>query len=168
MSQKEGVTETIGENQYIMYMLPPLVSHDLLMDVTKMIGPALAALVGGIFGGKTPENAEEILEKEVNSDFLTTALERLFQDINKATLTKVIQHLRPMTHVDGKPLDQIFDIHFQGELDGMYKWLFWGMRVQWGKSLSALMSGASGQGAGRALANLFPSPTISTGSSGDQ
>jgi len=145
MSQKTPEETTIGESTYEMFMLPPLESHGLLMDVVKMVGPALGETVGALFGGSASE--EEILEREVTGDLLSGALGKLFQDLNKKTLEAVIASFRRVTHVDGKELHKIFDHHFQGSLDEMYKWLAWGFQVQWGKSLSALVNGAGGQGA---------------------
>ena len=167
MSQKDGVTETIGESKYVMYMLPPIQSHNLLMDVVKMVGPAIGDAVGAIFDGKPADKEIDILNMDVPGELISGALTKLFDGVNKKTLEQMISAFRGMTHVDDAPLDKTFDNHFRGELDMMYKWLFWGMKVQWGKSFSALASGASGRGAGAGLGSLFKSPTTSTGSSGE-
>ncbi len=167
MSQKDGVTETIGDHEYIMYMLPPIKSHNLLMDVARMVAPAIGDAVGALLSGKSDEKKADILEQEIGPELISSAISKLARDVNQKTSEKLISTFREMTHVDGKQLDKIFDDHFRGALDEMYKWLFWGMRVQWGKSLSALVSGASGQGAAGGLASLLQSPNTLTGSSGD-
>ncbi len=149
MSQQEGVTETIADREYTMYMMPPIASHNLLMDVAKMVGPAIGESLGALLSGKSGGDAASVMEQQVTPELLSGALSTLFADINKTTMEKVIKAFREMTHVDGAPLDKMFDRHFQGKLDEMYKWLAFGMRVQWGKSLSALASGASGLGAFR-------------------
>lgn len=167
MSQHDGVTETVGEHEYTMYMLPPMRSHNLLMDVAKMVAPAIGDAVGALLSGKTDEKKASIMEQEISPELISSAVSKLAKDVNQKTSDKVFSAFREVTHVDGKPLDRIFDEHFRGALDEMYRWLFWGMRVQWGKSLSALVSGASGRGAGGALGSLLQSQDTSIGSSGD-
>jgi len=170
MSQFNSVEKEIGESTYSMYMLKPITSHNLLMDVVKMVGPGLGSVVGSLFSGADKQDAKTIMEKEVNPELITGALSQLFKDVNKQTLEQVIKAFRQQTHVDGKELNGIFDVHFMGKLDEMYIWLTWGMSVQWGKSLSALASGVSGPGAAKARAAVaaLQSPSTSTGSSGDQ
>jgi len=163
MSQAQEATETIGEHEYTMYMLPPIQSHNLLMDIVKMVGPALGDVIGGVLSGRSADKKVDLMEQEVGPEVITKAAGKLFQDVNKQTLEKVISSFRGVTHVDGKPLDKIFDVIFRGGLDEMYKWLFFGMRVQWGKSLSALVSGIGGQGGLASLGSQLESPTTSTG-----
>jgi hypothetical protein len=160
MSQMLPEETTIGDNKYEMYMLPPIKSHNLLMDVAKMAGPALGQAISALFGGSASD--KEVLEREVTVDLLSGALGKLFEDLNKQTMESVIAEFKSVTHVDGKPLDKIFDIHFRGNLHGMYEWLAWGSRVQWGKSLSALVNGASGQGAFASLLGKAVSESPST------
>ncbi len=166
MSQKEAQTERIGDHDYEMFMLAPMRSHGLLMDVAKMVGPALGSAVGALVGG----DAKDIMEREVTPDLLSTALGKLFLDLNKKTLEDVIRAFSEVTFVDGKPLTKIFDDHFHGALEDLYRWLAWGFKVQWGKSLGALVSGTGGRGALSALMQLGASrsPSTSTGSSGGQ
>jgi len=164
MSQAQEVIEKIGEHEYTMYMLPPIASHDLLMDVAKMIGPSFGSLMAGLMpSGKQEKNNETLAslgealgedakedslgDKEINGVFIEKAITTLFTDLDKTVLHRVIKLLTDVTHVDGKELRKNFDIHFRGSLDQMYLWIAFGMRVQWGKSLSALVSGASGPGA---------------------
>lgn len=138
MSQKEGVTEVIDGKTYTMYMLPPMVSNDLLIDVAKMIGPALGPVVDYLVTGKKSDELSAVMDKELDSGFFTKVATSLSRELDKEVFTRVIQTFKQFTHVDGQPLDRIFDAHFRGELGAMYRWLAWGMRVQWGKCWSAL------------------------------
>ncbi len=138
MSQFDAETKEIDGEKYEVYMLPPMQSHDLLMDVAKMIGPALGPVLDKLFSGG--RSAGEVLDMEVSSEFFTKASSALFSGLDKKVLHDVIKALRSVTHVGGKKLDSVFDVHFKGRLDNMYKWLAFGMSVQWGKSFSALVS----------------------------
>ena len=178
MSQLETAEEMIGDHKYTMYMLAPIRSHNLLIDVGKMVGPAFGALIGSIMpSGKAEEPEEEptdseegseeeepkedsgdLSERQVDSELLASAVALLFTGLNKKTLEQVIHAFKEVTEVDGKLFGKgtNFDQHFRGELGNMYKWLAFGMNVQWGKSLSVLASGASGPGA-QALRGLLKS-----------
>lgn len=138
MSQLDAERKVIDGKSFEVYMLPPMTSHDLLMDVAKMVGPALGPVLDKLFSGDRSKG--EVLEQEIGAEFFTKAASALFSGLDKKVLSDVMRALREVTHVEGVPLDGIFDIQFKGNLDSMYKWLFFGMKVQWGKSLSALAS----------------------------
>lgn len=140
MSQLDAEKKVIGGKTFEVYMLPPMDSHELLMDVAKMVGPSLGPVLDKLFGEGRSKG--EVLEQELGTEFFTKAASALFSGIDKKVLADVMQALREVTHVDGVPLDGSFDMQFKGNLDSMYKWLFFGMKVQWGKSLGALVNAA--------------------------
>jgi hypothetical protein len=139
VSQLDAQILEIDEVKYEVYMLPPLLSHDLLMDVMKMVGPAIGPVLDKLFSGG--RSAGEVLDMEVDAAFFSKAASALFSGIDKKVLGNVIKELSKVTIVaPGGNLNKIFDFHFKGELDKMYKWLAFGMKVQWGKSLGALVN----------------------------
>lgn len=147
MSQKVGTLQRIGEHDYTMYMLAPMISHDLFIDVLKMVGPALGPVVDALLKQGETKDLTGFLQQDLGVDFFTKAASSLFGGLDKKILAATIAAFRTVSFVDEKPLDGIFDEHFRGDLGGMYQWLLWGMRVQWGKSLSALGSAVVAQGA---------------------
>lgn len=153
MSQKEGTQTRIGEHEYLMYMLPPMVSHDLLIDVAKMVGPALGPVLDALFSKAEGADFSAILGQEIGTEFFSKAASAIFGGLDKKVLKDVIKEFRGVTFVDGKPLDPIFDFHFQGELGDLHHWLVWGMKVQWGKSFRALRNVAALQGVRGPAAN---------------
>jgi len=163
MSQNQPVTEDIEGIQYTFYMLPPMTSHNLLMDVAKMIGPAVGPVLDSALKGESSEQGQSFLDKEVGPEFFTNAAGALFRELDKNILERVIKEFSQSSEADGAPLNKIFDAHFQGALDRMYKWLAFGMRVQWGKSLSALVSGIESRRSRRNATQESPSPNTSTG-----
>ena len=162
MSQNEGTTESIGGSEYTVYMLPPMISHDLLMDVAKMVGPALGPVFDTFFSDALKGGKANILDQAVSPEFFTKAAGALFGGLDKKVLREVIDKMTGVTHVDGKPLKPIFDMHFRGKLDVMYRWLAFNMQVQWGKSLGALGSIITTRGA-EAIATASQSPSTSDG-----
>ena len=140
MSQKDEMSKRIGEHEYTVQMLPPLKSHDLLVSVTKMIGPSVGPLLDMLVSQAKPGSA--IMDQVVSPDFFGKAASVLFQELDNVVLHQLIDAMKEKTLVDGKPLKDIFDFHFLGKLDQMYLWLAHCMDVQWGKLLSALISEA--------------------------
>lgn len=144
MSQVTSNKESINGHEYEMFMLPPMDSHELLMDVAKMVGPAVGPLLDQLLQGKSAGNLEfdKVMEQDLGPEFFTKAAGSLFSNLNKVVLKKVIDAFKEVTLVTGSgKLTDIFDVQFSGELDAMYKWIAFGMKVQWGKSLNALVGG---------------------------
>jgi len=138
MSQKDPVTKQIGDNNFEMYPLPPSVSMDLLIDVVSVLSPVVAPILNGIFSGKSDADKEEILEKEIDADLFLDALKSLKPQELKRVKNDLIKGLSQVTHVNGKSIDRAFEALFLGDIGSLLQWLAWGMKVQWGKSLSAL------------------------------
>jgi hypothetical protein len=169
MSQLTADTKRIGESDYLMRQLPPMQSHDLLMDVSKMLGPSLGPLLDTLFVGK---DAAAVMDMDIGPAFFTQAAVAFFKGIDKKVISNTISAFAKVSEVDGKPLHLILDDHFHGNLHEMYGWLAWGMSVQWGKSVRALVKGIASWGA-EAIAKMaamqagtLNSPPISTGLSG--
>jgi hypothetical protein len=148
MTQLTPHEKVIGERTFVMYMLPPMESHELLIDVAKMLGPSVGDLLDSL---KQKGEVEAMLDMEVGGDFFSKIATQLASSLDKNVLRAVIKAFKRMTHVDNKPLDTTFDIVFIGQLKQMYEWLIWGMSVQWAGSFGVLASVADGQGAGVAV-----------------
>ncbi len=145
MSQFDGETREIDGNKYQVYMLGPMVSHDLLVDVSKMIGPSLGPVLDAFTNSAV--SGKSVLDAELDVNFFTKAAGSLFASLDKTTLRNVINAMAEVTHVDSKPLKPIFEAHFRGKLQAMYRWLAFAMQAQWGKCLSALVDNVQARGA---------------------
>jgi hypothetical protein len=161
MSQQSIEIKEIDGKKFEMYMLTPIESNDLLIDVVKMIGPSLGPVFDMYFNKLKEAGTKDIMEQEVGGDFFSKAAKALFTDIDKVVLNSCIDKFKAVTTVDGAMLknDEVFLNTFSGKLGDMYKWLFWGMSVQWGKSLTDSISGLSGILQSRMSQNLSQSPS---------
>lgn len=159
MSQAQPHKTTIGEFGYVMHMLPPMRSHRLFLKVIKMVGPALGPVFDTFFSATKSKGG---LDQEVPAEFFSRAAAALFGDLDEKVVEAVIEAFKEVTVVDGRgKLDGgQFDIHFLGKLDEMYCWLAWGMQVQWGKSVGALLKRATERGAAAVAGLESPSPSI--------
>jgi hypothetical protein len=162
MSQVEPHKTKIGDSEYTMSMLAPMRSHRLLLRVIKMVGPSLGPVFDTFFSA-AKSKGKDAFEQEVPTEFFTKAAAALFGELDEKVLDDVIEALKEVTVVEGEGGGKLdrgqFDIHFLGKLEEMYQWLAWGMKVQWGKSVGALLTGAIERGAGAVtgLESLSPS-----------
>lgn len=143
MSQFDAQTKTIDGEEFRVLMLDPLVANDLLVDILKTAGPALAALLApvvkapdsgaafrdlldGSSGGETPAFDGEGIER---------AIVGLVDRLEKPKLREVISTLEGVTSVrkgDGWPqLSTVAPMLFRGRLKLMYRWLAFALRVQY-------------------------------------
>ena len=163
MSQLKAETTKIGDHEIQMFMLDPMTSHELLVDVATMVGPALGPVLDSILSGRSIGELDGILDENLGADFFTKATKELFSGLNKKTLREVIETFRKVTYVDGIELEKTFAEVFRGELDTMYKWIAWGMGVQWGKSLIALVGAIPSPRSNKGTSEKSKSPMASTG-----
>lgn len=163
MSQLDTVKTKIGEHEYEMHMLDPLTSHDLLMDVAKMVGPAIGPIFDRLFQNKKVNDLDGVLDQEIGVDFFSSAADSLFKGIDKKVLRNMINEFQNVTFVDGAQLEKTFAIHFRGALDSMYQWIAWGMSVQWGKSLRVLVGAIPSLKSDESKNEKSTSPKVSTG-----
>jgi hypothetical protein len=160
MSQADSQKITFGETTYEMFQLPPMESHDLLMDLTKMVGPAVGPLMDSLVSILSGSGVEAILDLDLGAACFSQSTHSLFHELDKQVLRNTIKAFSKVTLVSGKgKLVDIFDAHFLGGLDEMYRWLAWGMRVQWGKSVRALVNGMKDRSA-RLKPPTEPSPQV--------
>jgi hypothetical protein len=134
-------TTSIGGKTYKMFMLSPMQSMDLLVDVSKMIGPSIGPVIDKLFSGRSLKSVDDVLNIDLGTaDLFTKACERLFGGLDKNILHAVVDAFREVTEVDGQKLDTMWELHFRGKIGELFQWVMWGMKVQWGKSFSALGS----------------------------
>lgn len=158
MSQMDSREKVIDGVTYTIYMLPPKVAMDLLVDVSKVVGPSLGALLDA---AESKGNGGSVLDLDITSPTISNALGALLERVDKKTLRSMIDQLVPVSMADGVKLEGAFDIHFRGRLGSMFKWLFFALQTQFGDFIDALV-GATGQGA-EMTAAPSPSPITSAG-----
>jgi hypothetical protein len=137
MSQMHSQTKEIDGPTYEMFMMEPRASNRLLTKVGKMILPCLGS-VADVFANVFSKGSSGLMDIDLGDEFFCKALSTLSQDLDEKVIDQVIDAFQDATHVDGKALKPIFAAHFQGELQTMYKWIGWGMQVQWGKCWGVL------------------------------
>jgi hypothetical protein len=140
MSQLSVETTTIDGHKYEMFPLPPSLSMDLLTDLVAAVSPVISPILSAVFKGKGGEADKEVLDREVSPDMFSKAITNLnasnLKDVRKA----LVSNFEKVTTRDGAKLENVVERVYMGNIGEMLQWLAWGCKVQWGKSLSGLMS----------------------------
>ena len=159
MSQTDLQTRTIDGVKYGVYMLPPKLARKILVRIFQVLGPSA--------GEAFKREEQEILA--AIGPILATLADRLNDD----DLDWMMGELAKVSTVELEPgkapsLGQIFDNHFRGRIGRMFKWFAFAVEVQYADFWSGSESGLSGLFSMAKAAMASPSPSTSTGSSGDQ
>lgn len=124
--------------RYLVQQLPAGQGMKLLMDVGKVLGPALAALTGG-----ESTSVESFLDRDLSKLRLDVVAKALFDDMDSDFVLSIINRLGGSSWVfiadegGGTPRKKqltgpVFDVHFQGRLMAMLKWAKFSLEVQFG------------------------------------
>lgn len=130
MSQHDSKKETIDGQTYEVYMLSPKRARAMLVEMLRIVGPALATAAQN--GG-----GQDLTKLD-----LRVVAQDLFASLTPELLDQHMSSLAEVTQVDGKTLDKIFEIHFRGRLGTMFKWYFFAVRTNFEDFFGAL-GGAS-------------------------
>ena len=128
---KQGQSTTIDGDRYEMALFGATQGYRLFHRLFRMFGPSFGRLVDAMKDGGS------IQDVDMASDAAVSALKSLVSDVTEADLDHVIDSLKKQTHVGAGgtdktiPLAGVFETHFQGRLGSMFKWLAWGLRVQY-------------------------------------
>lgn len=120
MAQIDTQTTALDGTEYEVAPLDPLVANDILVDILKVVGPALGAMDDG-----------------ASDTMVEGSFRGLFERLDKAKLREIISILAKVTSVnlpggESPQLPAIFTLHFRGKLGLMYRWLGFALRVQFG------------------------------------
>lgn len=152
MTQMDTQTKMIDGTKFTMSMMDPFASNRLFIDVMKVVAPTVAAVADGFAKGEEAPELGSILDKDVDFGVLGRAAGKFFQVLDSSLVERMAHEFGQLTEMetDGHSMlleSAVQPAVFRGKIDLMYKWIFWGAQVQWGKLFGALVSGVSGQGA---------------------
>ena len=122
---------TIGGHDYAMTLLPATRSYKLFHRLFKMFGPSFGQLMDAVAGVKS------VVDLDLSGDAVNKVIQSVTSNVSEHDLEHVISILKDETTVaisgSGKdiPLKGVFEAHFQGDVAGMFRWLYWGLGVQY-------------------------------------
>lgn len=125
---KKEVTKTIDGNEYIFYQMPINNGLEVLFELLKII----AEPVGVIGGSSEKLDVTNLLNIEIKSDSLGTALKALASNMDSKNTIELINKLFKYVKHQGQALSEILDPHFTGRYLSLFKVLFAVLEVQFG------------------------------------
>lgn len=143
---RERQETIIDGHRYQMTMLGATDGVKLFYRLVRMLGPSIGTLQDAAKDSSKTDDTDSILDRNISGDMLSRAIQALTSNVGEADLEHVINKLKGECHVgvDGNektiPLSGVFELHFSGDLAGMFKWLSWGLQVQFGNFFSAFSS----------------------------
>lgn len=140
MSQQDTYVKEIDGVRFEMGMLPPRKSHRLLLSFSKMVGPSIGPLADSLIASSEGKSIKNLLDLDVDlGDLVEKVSKTFFADLDIDKIDEFMDAFAEVTFVKDGPLNKVFDLFFLGRLDLMYGWFLWGIKIQWGKSVSALV-----------------------------
>ena len=156
MPQADLKTKEICGQQFQVAMLPPRKAQRILVEMTKVVGPGFASVLG-----EASKSKGKIMDADIDFQAVAT---QLFMGLTPEILESHQQQFAEKTLVDGRPLTGLFDAVFLGKLVKMYTWHAFAIEVNFSdfgeafRSVSNLLQSLGVQEESK-------SPSVSTGAS---
>lgn len=130
---RERQETVIDGHRYEMTMLGATASYRLFHKLFNIIGPSFGSVMDAT------QKGTDILDVDLSSNVVVQGIQSLTQNLKESDLDHVIDVLKKQTHVSVDPavhektipLANVFEAHFSGTLASMFKWLYWGLTVQY-------------------------------------
>jgi hypothetical protein len=125
---REEETKVIDGHRYTVIPLPATRGLRLFNRAVRVLGPALGAIMGD---DGEPGDA---LDRKIDFGRVAAAL----SDVSDADLEHITSELASHTTViprggtNGQKLAAVFDVHFAGDVIGMFKWAAFALEVNFG------------------------------------
>jgi hypothetical protein len=132
----------VGSSTYRVTQLGATQSLTTLLDLAKMLGPALGVVVDGA-GGHSASFAD-LANAQVTGAVFARATEALFSRLDNVKVQEIINKMREKTQVDREGngnfqnLAPIFDVHFAGKMGELFGWFRFALEVNYSDFLPLL------------------------------
>lgn len=136
---KEAKTREIGGVRYRVSYLKTSKAQAMLSELAKLVGPALATLVGGA-SDKVPVASAEVagLLNKVKPDLLKQAVTELTARLDNDKVSKIVDDLRKVSQICvGEDEDKwislegaVYETNFMGAMKAWAQWLQFALEVQ--------------------------------------
>lgn len=135
---RDEKSQTIDGDLYEMTLFGATQGYRLFHRLFRMFGPSFGRLVDAM------ADKSGIQDVDLSGEAAVSVLKSLAVDVSEADLDHIIEALKKQTHVGANgtsktiPLSGVFELHFSGRMGSMFRWLAWGLRVQYASFFDAL------------------------------
>lgn len=151
---RERHSKVIDGDLYEMTQFGATQGYRLFHRILRILGPSFGHIMDALVVTK------DIRDVDLSSDVVVEGIKALTESFKEADMDLVVDLMKKATHVgvggsrETVPLSGVFEAHFSGRIGSMFKWLGWGLQVQYGSFTSAFAGlMPPGEGGGSAAAN---------------
>lgn len=136
----------IDGHRYEMTMFGATQATDVFYLLWKVLFPSVGTLIDATSKPKGENDTPSILDMDLASSEGVKMLMVLTDRLKRDDLEFVINALRKQTHVgiNGSektvPLSGVYEMHFSGRFGSLFKWIGWGIKVQFANFPDAFAS----------------------------
>lgn len=137
---RETHSTVIDGDRYEMTLFGATQGYRLFHRLFRILGPSFGKLMDAVV------DTGDIRDVDLSSDVVAAGIRALTESVKESDLDYVIDAMKKCTHVGPGgtektiPLSGVFEVHFQGRIGTMFKWLGWGLQTQYGSFVSAFAS----------------------------
>ncbi len=140
----ESKDKQIGSNTFRVTPLGAKQSLPLLLDLAKIVGPALGIVIDAAGAGS--KSFSDLANTKITGDVFGRAAEMLFSRMDNGKVQELINKLMERTQIDREgsgnfmQLGPVYDLTFTGKLSELFGWLRFALEVNYSDFLPLLAS----------------------------
>ena len=124
---KQEVKRRIGESEYTFYQFNASQGLKVWVKLVKVLGAPLGVVINNLVG-KEKKGLDKIDLKELSLD---TAVQMLANNIDADDTVELIKEICSTVLFEGKRVNEIFDVHFQGQYTQLFEVLYVALEVNY-------------------------------------
>ena len=123
--QTDSKKKVIDGKTYDVYMLSATTGLTTFLRLVRICGPAIGIAIKGV-GLKDLKSIGDI---ELDSIDFEAIARQIFQSEEEETILDITAKLAEKTFVEGQPLQPMYEVHFQGKIGKLFRWLTFALEV---------------------------------------
>lgn len=133
----------IDGHTYRMTQLGATKGYKLFHRLVKALGPSIGHFVSAVVAKGDEASIRDV---DITSDDFLQGIKSLTSGFSEHDLDHIVSELKSQTEVSVDDtnkmisLSPVFELHFRGRLGSMFRWLGWGLKVQFADFFDAFAS----------------------------
>lgn len=123
--QSHSKKKVIDGKTYDVYMLSATTGLTTFLRLVRIGGPAIGIAIKGV-GLKDLKSIGDIDLDKIDFEAI---VRQVFQSEEEETILDITAKLAEKTFVEGQPLQPMYEMHFQGKMGKLFRWLTFALEV---------------------------------------
>ncbi len=145
---RQSVNKVIDGKEYTFYEFNATTAWTTWVSVSKMFGKPIGSAIDSIVKG-SKGSINDLLDTSTSEMTKIVSIEKvvsqLMDNIDEDKTLKIVMKLMESTMFKGSRVNEIFDVHFQGEMLHLLKVISAALEVQFGDFLKGLFAKQGGK-----------------------